>query len=144
MSQGDVELVRRIYAAMPGLSAMDPADDSGFVDRMFRDFYDSDFVFRLPPEYPEGSRVLQGRQGMVAFVAMLREAWSDWRFVPERFFDEGDRVLVFVRVAAVGHESGVPIEMETAHIWTVRDGRAVSGQIYRDRSEALEAVGLRE
>ena len=75
---------------------------------------------------------------------MLREAWSEWRFVPERFFDAGDRVLVFVHVVAVGRESGVPIDLETAHLWTIRDGRAKSMRVYRDRSEALEAAGLRE
>jgi ketosteroid isomerase-like protein len=81
---------------------------------------------------------------MTAFLAMLREAWSEWRFVPERFFDAGDRVLVFAHIIAVGHESGVPIELATAHLWTIRAGRITSARIYRDRSEALEAAGLRE
>jgi ketosteroid isomerase-like protein len=144
MSQENVELVRRLYAATPGLRDSVPDDDPGFLDRIFRDFFDEDFVFRLPPEYPEGSRVLQGREGMMAFIAMLREVWSEWRFVPERFFDAGNRVLVFVHVVAVGHESGVPVELDSGHIWTVHDGRAESAWVYRDRSEALEAAGLRE
>jgi ketosteroid isomerase-like protein len=144
MSQENVELVRRMCAAMPGLGDADLADEAALLDRMFRDFLDADLVFRLPAEYPEGDRVLRGREGMTAFIAMLREAWSEWRFVPERFFDVGDRVLVLIRVVAVGHESGVPIELETAHVWTIRDGRAESVRIYRDRSKALEAAGLRE
>ena len=144
MSQENVELVRRLYAATPGLRDSVPDDDPGFLDRIFRDFFDTDFVFRWPPEYPEGSRVLQGREGMMAFIAMLREVWSEWRFVPERFFDDDDRVLVFVRVIAVGHESGVAVEAEAGHIWTIQDGRAKSVGVYRDRSEALEAAGLEE
>jgi hypothetical protein len=60
MSQENVELVRRLYAATPGLRDAEPVEDPGFVDRLFRDFFDADFVFRLPPEYPEGSRVLKG------------------------------------------------------------------------------------
>jgi ketosteroid isomerase-like protein len=144
MSQENVDLVRRLYAAMPGLGDADAGDDQAFLDRLFRDFLDADFVFSLPPDYPEGARVLRGREGMVAFAAMLRDAWSEWRFVPERFDDAGDRVLVFIRVVAVGHESGVPIELETAHLWTIRAGRVRSAHIYRDRSDALEAVGLRE
>jgi ketosteroid isomerase-like protein len=144
MSQENVELVRRVYAATPGLRDAEPADDPEYLDRIFRDFLDADFVFGWPPEYPEGSRVLQVREGMIAFIAMLREVWSEWRFVPERFFDAGDRVLVFVHVVAVGHESGVPVELESGHIWTIHAGRAKSMRIYRDRSEALEAAGLRE
>jgi ketosteroid isomerase-like protein len=53
-------------------------------------------------------------------------------------------VLVFARLFAVGHESGVPIERETNHVWTIRNGRATSLRVYRDRSEALEVVGLLE
>jgi ketosteroid isomerase-like protein len=81
---------------------------------------------------------------MNALVAMLREVWSEWRLVPERFIDVDDAVVVFARIVAVGHESGVPIELETTHVWTVRDGRVRSLWAYRNRSEALEAVGLRE
>jgi ketosteroid isomerase-like protein len=56
------------------------------------------------------------------------------------FLDARDCVLAFARLVAVGHESGVPIELETNHIWTVRDGRATSMCVYRDRAEALEAL----
>ena len=75
-------------------------------------------------------------------VAMLQEAWSEWRFVPERFLDADDRVVVFARLVAVGLESGIPIELDTNHVWTIRDRRATSLCVYRDRSEALEAAGL--
>jgi ketosteroid isomerase-like protein len=109
MSQETVEVVRRVYAATPGLRDSDPAADREFLDRMFGDFFDADLTWHLPPEYPEGAQLARGRDGLRAFIAMLREAWSEWRFVPERFFDAGDRVLVFVHVVAVGRESGVPI-----------------------------------
>jgi hypothetical protein len=52
--------------------------------------------------------------------------------------------VVFGRIIAKGGASGVPIEVVTAHVWTIRGGRATSMQAYRDRSEALEAAGLRE
>ncbi len=75
---------------------------------------------------------------------MLRDAWGEWRFEPERFIDAGDRVVVFVRVVAKGSASGVPIELPDAHVVTIRDGCITSSRVYRDRSEALEAVGLAE
>jgi len=81
---------------------------------------------------------------MNAFAAVLRETCSEWRFVSERFLDAHDCVLVFARLVAVGHESGVPIELETNHIWTIRDGRATSMFVYRDRAEALGALERRE
>jgi ketosteroid isomerase-like protein len=136
MSQEDVSLVRDLYELIPRLRKPNPEA----VDLFFRDYADARFELHLPPDYPEGEQVLRGREGMNAFVAVLRETWSEWRFVPERFFDAHDRVLVFARLVAVGHESGVPVELETNHIWTIRNGRATSMCVYRDRSEALKAV----
>jgi ketosteroid isomerase-like protein len=44
-----------------------------------------------------------------------------------------------VRFAGHGAGSGVPMEMELAHLWTFRDGRAVRVVEYFDRAEALGA-----
>jgi ketosteroid isomerase-like protein len=140
MSQENVSLIRDLYRLLPSLR--DP--DSDAVTRLFRDYADARFELHLPPDYPEGEQVLRGREGMNAFAAVLRETWSEWRFVPERFLDAHDCVLVFARLVAVGHESGVPIELETNHVWTVRDGRATSLCVYRDRGEALEALERRD
>ena len=38
--------------------------------------------------------------------------------------------------------SGVRLDQETAHVWTLGDGRVIRCEVYLDRSEALEAVGL--
>jgi hypothetical protein len=51
---------------------------------------------------------------------------------------------VFVRVTATGRGSGAPAEARGAHEFTIRDGLLVRLKAYRDRSEALEAVGLSE
>jgi ketosteroid isomerase-like protein len=145
MSQENVELVRRLYAEGPlvGL-AVSPEDEQAILDRLFRDYYDERFEIRMPAAYPEGEQVLRGRHGMAQLLAMLRDTWTQFRFEPERFIDAGDRVGVFVRVVAQGGASGAATERRTAHLWTVRNGRLSSLQIYLDRAEALEAVGLRE
>jgi len=75
-------------------------------------------------------------------VAMLRDAWAEWRFEPERFIDAGEQVVVFVRVVAKGSASEVPIELPDAHVVTIRDRRLTSTCVYRDREQALEAAGL--
>jgi hypothetical protein len=46
--------------------------------------------------------------------------------------------------AAIGQESGAAAEARAAHEFTIRDGLPVRFKAYLDRSEALEAVGLRE
>jgi ketosteroid isomerase-like protein len=75
---------------------------------------------------------------------MLADAWDEWRMQPGRFLDAGDRVVVFARLFVEGGASGVPVELETTHVWTVRQGRATSLHAFRDRSQAIEAAGLSE
>jgi ketosteroid isomerase-like protein len=144
VSQENVELVRRWYASLPDLRNADPGDDEAAFDALFRDYLDERYEFRLPGDYPEGEWVFTGRDGFVRYAAMLRDAWSEWRFEPERFIDADDRVVVFQRVVATGNVSGLPVEMRSALVVTVSDGRIAAGRVFRDRSEALKAVGLEE
>jgi ketosteroid isomerase-like protein len=66
-------------------------------------------------------------------------------FQPERYFDvDEERVLVFVRVTSTGQTSGAPVDSRVAQEFTVRDGLIVRVKVYRDRAEALKAVGLEE
>jgi ketosteroid isomerase-like protein len=143
VSQENVEIVRRLYGeGGPFALPLSPDDERALLDRLFRDFYDERLEVRMPADYPEGEQVLWGREGMARLLAMLEETWMVFRFEPEHFIDAGDRVVVFIRVVAEGGASGVATDRETAHVWRVRDGRLWSIQIYLDRSQALEAVGL--
>jgi ketosteroid isomerase-like protein len=140
MSQENVELVESLYELIR-LGIHTPPEE---VDRLFRDHLDAGFELHLPPDYPEGEPVFRGREGMAQFIAMLQEAWSEWRLEPERFLEAGDRVVVFARLVGKGGASGVPFELETTHVWTIQAGRIPSMDVYRDRAAALEAAGLRE
>ena len=141
MSQENVEIVRSLYEIGAG-DWFNVAPDE--FDRAFRESIDEQFEAWLPSDYPEGEPVFRGREGFDEMMAMLGDTWGKWRIEPERFFDAGDRVVVFVRILAEGGASGVPIEVETAHVWTIRGARATAMHAYRDRSEALEAAGLSE
>jgi ketosteroid isomerase-like protein len=140
MSEENIELVRSVYALIP-LGMQTPPDQ---VDRLFHDYLDRQFELHLPPDYPEGEPVFEGREGMAKFIGMLRETWSDLRYEPEEFLDTDEGVIVSGRIVAEGGASGIPIKLETTHAWTIHAGRATSLQIYRDRAEALEAAGLSE
>jgi ketosteroid isomerase-like protein len=137
MSRENVDLARRLYEDSDLLNATTEQ-----LDRVFREDLDEHFEFRLPPDYPEGELVFRGRDGINQLIALLDDTWSEWQFRPERFLDAGDRVVVFARIVGKGAASGVPVDLETTHVWTIHAGRASSVHAYRDRSQALEAAGL--
>jgi ketosteroid isomerase-like protein len=99
------------------------------------------FELLLPPGYPEGEQVFRGRTGLKRWIGSIREIWDEWRMEQERFIAAGDRVVVLIRVVARGHLSGVALDRETAHIWSVADGRVTRCEVYFDRAEALGAAG---
>jgi ketosteroid isomerase-like protein len=42
-----------------------------------------------------------------------------------------------------GRGSGAEVQSKrTAHVWTLRDGKAIRLDLYNDRADAFEAVGL--
>jgi ketosteroid isomerase-like protein len=141
-SSANLDLVHSVYQRRDFGSA-DSNDDPAFFDRNWRDYLDEEFEYRGTGGYPEGELVFRGREGGAQVRAMLLDAWAEFRFEPERFIGVGDQVVVFVRFVGKGRASGVPIELPVAHVWTIRDGRLKSCWAYRDRSDALEAVGLR-
>jgi ketosteroid isomerase-like protein len=145
MSREDVDLVSRLYAeGGPFSLPLSQDEEAALLDRTFGRFYDEQVEIRMPSDYPEGEQVLVGRRGMSDVIALLRDSWTTWQFQAEQFIDVGHCVVVFIRVVAKGGASGLDAVQKTAHVWTVHDGRLASIQIYRDRAQALEAVGLSE
>jgi ketosteroid isomerase-like protein len=143
MSRSGAELVTRLYEeGGPFALPLSPGEERALLDRHFRDFYDEQIEIRMPADYPEGEQVLVGRGGMAEVIGLLRDSWTTWRFEAERVIDAGHCVVVLIRVVAEGEASGLAAVQETAHVWKARDGRLLSIQIYRDRAQALEAVGL--
>jgi ketosteroid isomerase-like protein len=138
-----MQLLRRLYAeGGPFELPLGPDAEAELLDRLFGEFYDEQLETRMPADYPEGEQIYVGRRGMSELIALLRDSWTEWRFEAERFIDAGDLVVVLIRVVARGGASGLPSERETAHVWSVRDGRLASIQIFRERADALAAVGL--
>jgi ketosteroid isomerase-like protein len=134
-----VQLVRRSYRMLEDLRK---APD-GPADRLLRELVHERFELHLPPVYPD-TQVFRGPDGLKRWVARTREVWGEWRFQVERFIDMGERVVVLVHLVAEGGQSGVRLERDTAHVWTLADGKVTRCEVYLDRAEALGALGLKE
>ena len=56
---------------------------------------------------------------------------------------EGDHVVVLTRYRGRGKGSGAIVDEEGAHLWKMRDGKAVRIVVFADRAKALACAGLR-
>jgi ketosteroid isomerase-like protein len=56
--------------------------------------------------------------------------------------DAGDSVVVAMLQRGVGGGSGVETELRYFHVWSFRGGKAIRLETFRERAEALEAVGI--
>jgi hypothetical protein len=54
------------------------------------------------------------------------------------------RTLVTLRLHGIGKRSGIEIDREIFHVWTIREGKAQRCEVYSRRSDALQAAGLCE
>ena len=90
-----------------------------------------------------GGAIYRGHDGMRKLHQDLRDVWGDEiRLDPERYFDLGDRVLVFALLRGRGGQSGVDVTMAGAHVTRWRDGLLVYAKGYSHREDALSDLGV--
>ena len=70
------------------------------------------------------------------------DLFEDFTIDIEDVFDAGEELAVFLRLSGRGRESGAQVDARMAHVWTIREGRAIRLRQYLDRAAALEAVRL--
>jgi ketosteroid isomerase-like protein len=134
MSQENVEIARRGYEAWnrddmeSALRGLDPE------------------VEWLPRLGAAGVRatLYRGHEGVLAYKREVEEALGAIQVEVLSIEDLGDHVLAHIRASGQGSASGVQVEAEGFHVWTMHAGRAVRFTTYDRRDEALEAAGLRE
>ena len=133
MSQENVEIVRRGYEAFA----------SGRID--FGSL-DPEIEWHGPREFPDLAEPLSGHEAVARYWAKLNEVFNDYRMVAEEFIDAGgDQVLVLSREGGQGKGSGIEVQTNlTAHVWTLRNGKAIRMQSYWERADGFKAVGLSE
>jgi ketosteroid isomerase-like protein len=72
------------------------------------------------------------------------DTYPDLTVKPLDAKENGDRVFLWVRFSGHGAGSGVPMDMELAHVVTVENGRTRRVAEYMDRADGLRAAGLAE
>jgi ketosteroid isomerase-like protein len=124
MSHENVEIVRRFLV--------------GDFDEALM-YVDPDIVWN-----PVEESSAQGHDAVRASTARWKSEWDDYELTPEEFADAGDQVVATVRFRARGRGSGIEVDARLYDVFTLRHGKIVRMDQFTERSEALEAVGLRE
>jgi ketosteroid isomerase-like protein len=84
-----------------------------------------------------------GHDGIREYFQDIESAWAEWSVDVERVAEGADgRVAIVMTMRARGQGSGLELTDRTAHIWTLRDGKLLSNQLYREPEEALRELGL--
>jgi ketosteroid isomerase-like protein len=133
VSAENVEIVRAVYDAWLGgegnaLQLLDP-------EIVLTPAAECDWV-GLEDTY-------HGRDGVRRYLRLMNESIDDYHPEIVELLDAGDAVVTLAVESGRGRRSGAPVESRnTAHVWTLRDGRAVQLDLYWDRERAMRAAGI--
>ena len=130
MSQDDAELITRMY------DLVRRGNIAGLVEIISPQFELHENV--LAPD----AAVYHGPEGLKKWLDASLEAFSDFRFEPERFIERGNWIFVPVHSYGRGKASGAPFDARYVTAFKVEFGKVVFAASYQDLSEALKAVGL--
>src|SRR4051794_29233725 len=130
MSQENVEIVYRAY------DAVRRKDKDAFVDDMHPEVEGTAYFMEAD------ATVYRGHPGMRRFMEETLSIFPDWRPEIVSATDYGDIVLAEVAAAGRGVRSGVALELRGWQVIRFRDAKVLSWRGYRNRAEAVEAVGL--
>jgi ketosteroid isomerase-like protein len=130
MSQANIEAVRRIYEAL----------NRGDWDGVFRYAHPD---FEITTQRGLGAGTHRRRDAIQGYLEDYIAAFDTMVFEPEEFFENGDRVVVFVTRRARPKGGSAEIVVRNGHIWKVREGTILSMESFPDPDKAVTAAGLR-
>ena len=131
MSQENVEIVKAIFAAwndrnpQEALSRIDPNVEIDMTGVSF-----------------PGMAVVDGGHEGLAPVGAFVDAWESLEYFPDNFIEAGDHVIVSLRMAGRGRESGVPVELRVACVYTIRNGLVIRWLAFDTLAAAASAVSI--
>ena len=110
--------------------------------------YDPDLEYYPYREFVEATladRCYHGSSGYRTYIGAQNEVWGDdVRLEPTELIDLGDRLVLLADMPMRAQASGVPLAEKYAGVMTLKNGRVIRVDDFLNKTEALEAVGLRE
>jgi ketosteroid isomerase-like protein len=132
MSQQNVEVVRRYYAAW----------NAGGLDAA-RAFWTADFEWHDAPEMPDAG-VYRGAEAVAAHFRDLNEVLGAMEVHVDRALPAGDEVFVLLDVHLDAPRGGLPLDGPIFETVRIEEGKISRIRLFLDEQAALVAAGLRE
>jgi ketosteroid isomerase-like protein len=88
-------------------------------------------------------RRYHGHQGIRQYFDDVASAWAEWRVEVHEIVPGPDgRVAIVLHMHARGKESGAILSERADHVWTLKDGRLLRNEPFRERGAALRELGI--
>ena len=126
----EIEAIREAYAAL------NRGDVPGFV-RMC----DPQIERTEPADFPSGGSY-SGLAAVTEHVSRGRATWAEGTCTPEQFFENGDKVVVYVHAWVRLHGATEWMGGRFADGFRFRDGKIVEYRTFGQRADALSWAGI--
>jgi uncharacterized protein len=133
MSEENVEILRRAFDAF----------NRGDIDAAVADFAPECEYF-ASGALPDSAPFYRGPEGYKRNISWILDEFDDAHVEVHELIGAGDQVMASLIMRGRGKRSGVETSWNLWQVWTVREGKAVRGRGFTERSEALKAAGLSE
>ena len=101
MSRENVEVMRRGFEAM----------SRGDLPQILAMIH-PEFEVTIPAELSAEPDTYRGHEGIRRYLRSFEAEMEDIRFLPERFWDADEKVVVDLLVTAKGKKTGIPVELQ--------------------------------
>ena len=133
MADPNVEVVRELYERING-------DDPESIYELLSE----DFRAEVPPSLSAEPDVYEGHAGVRRYMDGFQGHLDDVRFEVLELLQEGELVIVDMVVKGRGAASGIPVELASAVVHTIVDGKVARMDVHVDVEAArgsLREVG---
>jgi uncharacterized protein len=91
-------------------------------------------------EVPD-ARDYAGVDGAREAFAGVIEMFEEYEIDPVEFMERGEHVVAVLRQHGRGRTSGVEVEGEIVHLWTIREGKVADLRAFSTKQDALDHLG---
>jgi len=151
---GDYDVDTEVQLTLKETKASTPQENMAIIDQLYQAFAKGDIpeaLANMDPNiewneaesfpYADGNPYI-GPQAVVDGVfARVGAEWEYWNLVDIELHEMADdKVLATLRYQAKYKENGEVIDAQTAHFWTLKDGKIIRFQQYTDTDQVVRAV----